>query len=157
MNTELTLFGKRISVVSRVRRRWLVVVIYTGFAAADILWFFQIRTLTPMAIIAAFLLLMVLTALVGTGAEGGDEREVHRRDHAYYVAHQPLAWVLLIALFAAGVRGLYPAFSVASPGLRAFLDQLPYAVLVAGGVLYATLPQAILLWTEPDMEEPNEN
>jgi hypothetical protein len=30
--------------------------------------------------------------------------------------------------------------------------QLPHFLLVATGILYVTLPQAILLWTEPDMD-----
>jgi hypothetical protein len=41
----------------------------------------------------------------------------------------------------------------ANPALRAFFDQLPYELLVAAAILYYTLPQAILLWTEPDMED----
>ena len=36
--------------------------------------------------------------------------------------------------------------------LRGFLMQLPNVLLMATVLLYATLPQAILLWTEPDMD-----
>jgi hypothetical protein len=38
------------------------------------------------------------------------------------------------------------------PAVRAFVDRLPFGLLIAAGILYYTLPQAILLWTEPDME-----
>jgi len=152
MKTDFVLLGAHISFASRTSRRWLVVLVYAGFALAEIAWFFQRRTFTPVAMIVGLLSLMALTALAGSGYEGGDEREEHRRDHAYYVAYRPLAWVLVLALFAAGVRGLYPSFPLVNPFVRAVFDQLPYAVLVSGGILYATLPQAILLWTEPDME-----
>jgi hypothetical protein len=37
--------------------------------------------------------------------------------------------------------------------LRGCLMQLPSIILWATGILYFTLPQAILLWTEPDMEQ----
>ena len=153
MKTNFVLLGARISFASRESRRWLVVLIYAGFAAAEIAWFFQTRTLTPIAIFVGFLSLLVVAALAGTGYEPGDEREEHRRDHAFYKAHRPLAWVLVAVLFIFGVRGLAPVLALASPALRAFLDQLPYAVLFAGAILYATLPQAILLWTEPDLED----
>jgi uncharacterized membrane protein YhaH (DUF805 family) len=153
MKTNFVLLGARISFASRESRRWLVVLVYAGFAAAEIAWFFQTRTLTPIAIFVGFLSLLVVAALAGTGYEPGDEREEHRRDHAFYKAHRPLAWVLVAVLFIFGVRGLAPVLALASPALRAFLDQLPYAVLFAGAILYATLPQAILLWTEPDLED----
>ena len=41
---------------------------------------------------------------------------------------------------------------LAGPVLRAMLMQLPFDLLAATAVLYISLPQAILLWTEPDME-----
>ncbi len=36
--------------------------------------------------------------------------------------------------------------------MRAFLIHLPQMLIVATFILYLTLPQAILLWTEPDLE-----
>jgi hypothetical protein len=33
-----------------------------------------------------------------------------------------------------------------------FFDKLVYGLLIASFILFLTLPQAILLWTEPDME-----
>src|SRR5208283_2000119 len=106
MKTNFVLLGARISFASRESRRWLVVLVYAGFAAAEIAWFFQTRTLTPVAILVSFLSILVLAALASTGYEPGDEREVHRRDHAFYTAYRPLAWVLVAALFTFGVRGL---------------------------------------------------
>jgi hypothetical protein len=153
MKTNFVLLGARVSFASRQSRRWLVVLVYAGFAATEIAWFFQTRTVTPIAIVIGFLSLLVLAALAGTGYEPGDALPAHRRDHAFYTAYRPLAWVLVTALFTFGVRGLAPVLNLASPAFRAILDQLPYAVLVAGGILYTTLPQAILLWTEPDLED----
>jgi hypothetical protein len=34
-----------------------------------------------------------------------------------------------------------------------FFDRLPWGLLIAAGIPYYTLPQTILLWTEPDVEE----
>jgi hypothetical protein len=156
VKTDFVLIGARVSFASRTSRRWLVALIYAGFSAAEIAWFLQRRIVTPVAMFVGFLCLLALTALTalaGSGYEGGDEREDHRRDHAYFLAHKPLGWVMVTALFAAGLRGIVPLLLPVSPILRVFLDDLPYAVLVAGGILIATLPQAILLRTEPDMEE----
>jgi hypothetical protein len=41
----------------------------------------------------------------------------------------------------------------ASAAVQVWLDRLPWALMIAWGILYYTLPQAILLWTEPDMED----
>jgi hypothetical protein len=40
--------------------------------------------------------------------------------------------------------------------VRSFLAQLPTFLTMTAFLLYLTLPQAILLWTEPDMEEPQQ-
>jgi len=36
--------------------------------------------------------------------------------------------------------------------LRGYLMQLPFVLLLTTALLYGTLPSAILLWTEPDMD-----
>ncbi len=56
------------------------------------------------------------------------------------------------ALLAVGLKNnpFYPKWA---PALRVFIDHLPYGLLFAAGILYYTLPQAILLWTEPNMEQ----
>ncbi|MGD1107866.1 MAG: hypothetical protein ABR865_12545, partial [Terracidiphilus sp.] len=41
---------------------------------------------------------------------------------------------------------------LSSAALREFLAPLPFILLMATLFLYVTLPPAILLWTEPDME-----
>jgi len=78
-----------------------------------------------------------------------DERDERRRDRAHYLAYRVLAFLTLV------VWGLF-AIVREGPGLGA--SGLPFniALLAALGVgmLALTLPQAILLWTEPDMEEP---
>jgi hypothetical protein len=79
-----------------------------------------------------------------------DERELHQRDRAHYLAYQgagaAVAMILTVALF----RSLFPewfAWVTVPP------DELYFGLLLAVAVLMMTLPQAILLWTEPDMEE----
>lgn len=71
-----------------------------------------------------------------------DERDVKMRNAAHYKAYSALRWIILVA---------FP-FMVASPpgelfSLRRFL--LLTLFLVVWG-----LPQTLILWTEPDMEEP---
>jgi hypothetical protein len=150
MKTELVLLGKRINVASQGRRRYLVVLIYAGFVTLMILWFSGYATLTTLLVILA--LGSLVTSLGGRNYEGGDERELHRREHAHYVAYRYLGNVLVLALFAAYFRGPNPFTPALNPALRMFLYHLPYVLLMADDILYVTLPQAILLWTEPDME-----
>ena len=78
-----------------------------------------------------------------------DERELRQRDHAHYLAYQVLAVSLIVVWFMAKMR-------LSVPGLFGFLpmpaDLLVYGMILAIVVAVLTLPQAILLWTEPDME-----
>ena len=60
---------------------------------------------------------------------------------------------LIAAIIAGSFRGPNHMDSVLPLALRAFLAQLPKVLLWATFFLYLTLPQAILLWTEPDIEE----
>jgi hypothetical protein len=55
MKTNFVLLGARVSFASRQSRRWLVALVYAGFAATEIAWFFQTRTVTPIAIVIGFL------------------------------------------------------------------------------------------------------
>jgi hypothetical protein len=77
-----------------------------------------------------------------------DERENGRRDRAHYLAYRALSLstYVVFALFAIVRNG--PVFGTS--GLP-FDFALMAALAVA--MLAMTLPQAILLWTEPDMEE----
>jgi hypothetical protein len=85
--------------------------------------------------------------------ERDDEREAVRRDHAHYLAYRFMATILIAAVICAWFNTPNPVTPVVNPVLRALLQHLPYGVLFAGVILYFSLPQTILLWTEPDMEE----
>lgn len=164
MKTEVILFGQHVSIATRRRRRLLVTLLYSACAALVVaVWFpvFRLQDAWAFIILVAFGL--IAKFLGGRHEQGGiippvdcgDERELHRRDHAYFLAHWWWDLTLLPAIFAAGYRfkGI-PA--TLNPDLRTFLYQLPVALLVASGILYYTLPQAILLWTEPDIDPRQE-
>jgi hypothetical protein len=156
MRTEFVFLGRHFKVASQARRRRLVVVIFTVMAVG----------LTAFLCgYANWLLLLVVFAsaaglLGGRNYESGlvppfmsgDEREMHRRDHAYFLAYWWWDIALLPALLAVGLKNnsFYASWA---PSVRALVDHLPYTLLFAAGILYYTLPQAILLWTEPDVVE----
>lgn len=79
-----------------------------------------------------------------------DERELAQRDRAHYQAYQAICLVL------AGIW-LISDWLAMSPRLLARLPVNPglllYGLVLAAIVLSQTLPQSILLWNEPDMEE----
>ncbi len=78
-----------------------------------------------------------------------DERELRERDRAHYQAYQGLGLAL-------AVLWLPALWLVSKPQwmshLSLQLDQVVYGLIVVCFLLYVTLPQAILLWTEPDMQ-----
>ena len=78
-----------------------------------------------------------------------DERELLQRDRAHYLAYQVVGIAVVMFGFIASIR-------IAEPRLQAWMaiqpDRLYYALTLIAMTLYLTLPQAILLWTEPDME-----
>jgi hypothetical protein len=79
-----------------------------------------------------------------------DERELQQRDRAHYRAYAVLAVLLTVLWLLAGWNAFRPkllAWIPFSPAL------LMYGLVLAAMVMALTLPQAILLWTEPDMEE----
>jgi hypothetical protein len=87
------------------------------------------------------------------GDEGefrNDEREVHQRDRAHYRAYQVVGGVVAVMMTLAMFRSMKPEWR-AWPEVGA--DELYLGVFLGLAVLMMTLPQAILLWTEPDMEE----
>jgi len=78
-----------------------------------------------------------------------DERELQQRDRAHYTAYQALAVILAVLWLLSGWNTFRPrllAWIPASPSL------LIYGLVLASVVIALTLPQSILLWTEPDME-----
>jgi hypothetical protein len=76
-----------------------------------------------------------------------DEREGRRRDHAHYQAFQCFAIALLFLCILANPRLVGWLHLTADR----ILDLL-HGGLLAALMLALSLPQAILLWTEPDME-----
>jgi hypothetical protein len=79
-----------------------------------------------------------------------DERELQLRDHAHFQAYQAIA-VLLAVLW------LLSGWSTSTSSMLTWLHvpiQAAISTLALSAVLLAiTLPQAILLWSEPDMSD----
>jgi len=75
-----------------------------------------------------------------------DERELSRRDLAHYRAYQPLTLVPMVLLF---LSSWAPHWASA-----AILLRIIFAICMFSSVLVVTLPSAIILWTDPDMETP---
>jgi len=163
MKAEYAIGNIRLRFESRARRRWFVALVYTVLAGFDLAGFSVDSQSTRAALISSgcmvlgVALMIVFTALAGDMRARGDEREMHRRDHAHFKAYYIPLYVLVGALFAGYFSGPNPITPLLPLELRAFAVQLPRMVVVAAIILYVTLPQAILLWTEPDMESPNES
>jgi hypothetical protein len=76
-----------------------------------------------------------------------DERELHRRDLAHYRAYQPLGvGVMLLLLLSTLALHPWPWLPLA------VVHVLSFAVAEMMTMLYVTLPAAIILWTEPDID-----
>lgn len=76
-----------------------------------------------------------------------DERELARRDLAHYKAYQPLSVGVAILLVLSSIAN-HP-WPWISP---AVLAQVNFAVALVTMVMSMTLPAAIILWNEPDIE-----
>jgi hypothetical protein len=192
MNADLSLFGKRIDMASRARRRWLVVLVYAGFAALlSGLWF---KNHWHWAyFLTLFASMFANRLLLGGSLPGGlvkpfrnkgsysyksesslddllrwgfhrapdpgqdtfrsDERELRERDRAHFQAYGTLEGAAALLAFA-----LFDKFE--RPEIFAWIpvpsDLFLYYLAIVTFILFNTLPQAILLWTEPDMEESHE-
>jgi len=169
MNTEYAVGNIRVRFESRIRRRWLVVLFYAVVAAFD-LAARTIDTTGPWIFIGWGILFaalfIVFSWLVDNARTREDEREMHRRDHAHYVAYRSLLYCFLVGFLLYGVvlfplyahyfKGpeTFPSMPLLPLALRGFLMQLQRFLLVAVCMLFITLTQAILLWTETDMDEP---
>jgi hypothetical protein len=78
-----------------------------------------------------------------------DERDRARRDRAHMRSHVVLGFVLYLSFSALWLHREGPIW-----GEHLISDNWAFGLIIIGVVLSQTLPQAILLWTEPDMEEP---
>jgi hypothetical protein len=157
MKSEYALGNMRIHFESRARRRWFVAFFYTVLAVFDLAGFsVSAKNAASAWISAGCMILFVALCLVFTWLAGdmrarGDEREMYRRDHAHFRAYRFFLYVLMGAIFFAPIREPNPLASPVPLALRGILVQ-PNFLAVSALLLYMTLPQAILLWTEPDME-----
>jgi VanZ family protein len=78
-----------------------------------------------------------------------DERELRQRDHAHYLGYQALGCAIALIWLIASLRN---DISSVSAWMTMPPDELYCGIAMAAITLFLTLPQAILLWTEPDME-----
>ncbi|HZB88879.1 MAG TPA: hypothetical protein VE291_09505 [Terracidiphilus sp.] len=84
-----------------------------------------------------------------------DERAIRRRDYSHFIAFRHLGSLVCLGLiidFYNLNRDLMPASLSSLSHLGMSVDQVIFCILQVGWVFSCTLPQAILLWTEPDME-----
>lgn len=82
-----------------------------------------------------------------------DERALRRRDHAHYVAFQSLGSLVMLALILKFIDSVPLHPTTESLGLtRESVNRIIFAILQISWIEIMSLPQAILLWTEPDME-----
>ncbi|MGB6728245.1 MAG: hypothetical protein WBE74_20305 [Terracidiphilus sp.] len=82
-----------------------------------------------------------------------DERELNRRNDAHFVAYRILG-VMFVAAFVLDFFNSSESQILALAGIPApTVHKAIQVLLQAGYILFLTLPAAILLWTEPDMEE----
>lgn len=166
MNTEYAVGSIRIRFESRTRRRCFVALCFVVLAALDLACCLLNPKLNPsvnrMAAAGAWIicgcailwvaLWIVLTWLAGNLHSRGDERETHRREQAFSRAYPILGFGIVASFLAAVFGGLNPITPLSPLALRKFLVPLPFILLMATLFLYVSLPQAILLWTEPDMD-----
>lgn len=73
-----------------------------------------------------------------------DEHDIAARDRAHYLAYAALRWPAIAAAL------LGPLFLLDAPPEK--LGHLLFLLSVPVAALFFSLPQAILLWTEPDLE-----
>jgi hypothetical protein len=76
-----------------------------------------------------------------------DERELERRDRAHFRAYQPMSLGFMLLLLLSAVAMRPPHWMSATIVLQGI-----FAVAEIMTMLALTLPAAIILWTEPDME-----
>jgi hypothetical protein len=108
------------------------------------------ETAMPPTLLALKLRVYQPVLAAGDSAYRNDERELHQRDHAHYLAFQAAGIALCVPMFVASLRIIKPALLGWIPISP---DEMYYGLTLIGIILFLTLPQSILLWTEPDMED----
>jgi hypothetical protein len=82
-----------------------------------------------------------------------DERALRRRDHAHYVSHRFLDVLITVGFFLEFLNYISEGSGIETLRLNSNdVHRITYYLLQIGFITVCTLPQAILLWTEPDME-----
>jgi len=158
-----------IPVDTQRRRRALVVGYYAFFfvSAVLLLWLRpeKYARLLPLALYAAVLLggltisgpVRVFTRWqrnvknrTALGESAYDERDIATRDRAHYLAYSALRWMLIGLVLLGSVTVLIEWSTARIAQLLLFLA-VPFCVV------FLSLPQAILLWTESDLEPDPQN
>jgi hypothetical protein len=158
MRDRLSFLG--MNMARRGNRRWLVAVTYLSLIA---LWAALIGTQGEHGEALAFTVLLLTASLFVNGIVFGgygrwglikpfstrtpfgsptawhnDERELRRRDRMHFYAYRIVVALMLLAYYLGRDPFQHP--------------QISNALMLGAVVLGLTLPQALLLWIEPDME-----
>jgi hypothetical protein len=124
-----------------------------GYAAGGMVKPFSGRGAKPFEMPSHLLALQLRVYPAIPGADGeayrNDERELGLRDRAHYRAYQVLGLSVIAPWAISSLFGDPKLFGLSA----ATVNHLCAVLLLAILALFLTLPQAILLWTEPDMEE----
>ena len=159
MKTELIVGKFRFHFESQERRRMFVALFYIAAAVFCLSWSsFSPKETVGAWILSGCMILVTVLAIIFTSIAGdvracGDEREMHRSEHAHFQAYSLFAKIVGAAIIAYIIfKGHNPITPLVPAPLQGSMVQWPQALIMAIGLLYISLPQAILLWTEPDMD-----
>jgi hypothetical protein len=125
-------------------------VIFGGFGERGLLKPFRNKPPRPQpAIVTALMLQLEPEALLSKddSAWKNDERELSRRNLAHYRAYQPVGIGLALVMCLTAIAN-HPWSWIS----QQVLLQTTFGIALVAMVMYATLPAAIILWTEPDIE-----
>jgi hypothetical protein len=178
MRAELGLMGKSPQLASRSRRRWLVDLIYALFAVCLIAsWLIDRWSLSSVISILVVLLPSFWILRLTTKPQAGylpDERELRWRDRAHFYAYR--AVVILIVVVFTNVMAQRDRFLQHRAYLKFLQHEIPlhawnpqllqplcpshaedflWGAVVVTLFIASTLPESLILWFAPDMEEPN--
>jgi hypothetical protein len=159
MKTELIVGKFSIHFESQARRRLFVSLFYAAVAVICLAW----CSFSANATIGAWILsgcmilgttlLIVFTSIAEDPRAFVDEREMHRSEHAHFQAYSLFGKTVVATIIANIIfKGHNPITPLVPAALRGGMVQWPQALFMAIGLLYISLPHAILLWTEPDMD-----